>query len=150
MKVLVQKKKNRPISSWITDHSFCFFLLFLNRLSYSALLDLELKMNWCRLWKHHTKGKCDFRVLFIQEVDFFFQIWISANVLAAVFTFCWLKATRFSIYFELSLNQDQSQLSSSIRSEVTYENRRIGQNADIIKKIFLQINILQHFVHISC
>ena len=97
-----------------------------------------------------TKRKCAFREFFIQEIDFFFQIWISANVLAAVFTFCWLKATRFSIYFELSLNQDQSQLSSSIRSEVTYENRRIGQNADMIKIYFLQSNVLHHRVHISC
>ena len=91
-----------------------------------------------------------FQCFLIQVVDFFFQIWISTNVLAAVFTFCWLKATRFSIYFELSLNQDQSQLSSSIRSEVTYENRRIGQNADMIKKNSLQSNVLQHCVHISC
>ena len=85
-----------------------------------------------------------------QEVDFFFQIWISANVLTAAFTFCWLKANRFSIYFELSLNQDQSQLSSSIRSEVTYENRRMGQNACMIKIDFLQSDVLQHRVHISC
>ena len=85
-----------------------------------------------------------------QEVDFFFQIWISANVLIAAFTFCWLKANRFSIYFELSLNQDQSQLSSSIRSEVTYENRRIGENADMIKIIFLQNNVLQCHVHMRC
>ena len=89
-------------------------------------------------------------VFLIQVVDFFFQIWISVNVLATVFTLSWLKATRFSIYFELSLNQDRSQLSSSIRSEVTYENRRIGQNADMIKSIFLQCNVLQHCVHISC
>ena len=67
----------------------------------------------------------------------------------AEFTFCWL-ANRFSIYFELSLNQDQSQLSSSIRSEVTYENRRIGENADMIKIVFLQSNVLQHHVHMSC
>ena len=67
----------------------------------------------------------------------------------AAFTFCWLKANRFSIYFELSLNQDQSQLSSSIRSEVTYENRRIGENADMIKIVFLQSNVLQHHVHMS-
>ena len=117
---------------------------FLNGLSYRALLGLELKISRCRLWKYHqtttlTKRKCYFRVFFVQEVDFFFQIWSSANVLAAVFTFCWLKATRFSIYFELSLNQDQSQLSSSIRSEVTYENRRIGQNADMIKKTFYKV-----------
>ena len=85
-----------------------------------------------------------------QEVDFFIQIWLSANVLRAAFTFCWIKAYRFSIYFELSLNQDQSQLSSLIRSEVTYENRRIGENAVLIKIVFLQSNILQHHVHMSC